>query len=51
MADRVYIGLINKGVIVHPPLADEQVQDAMGRGRTMSVYLLEKRDSYLAALA
>ncbi|MCG7492444.1 phage antirepressor KilAC domain-containing protein [Thalassobius sp. Cn5-15] len=39
--------LVNKGVIVRPQTEDEQIQDVMGRGRTMSVYLLEKRDSYV----
>lgn len=39
--------LSDRGTIVQPPMADEQDTDAMGRARTTSVYLLEKRDSYV----
>lgn len=36
-----------RGVIVQPPMGDEQDTDAMGRKRTTSVYHLEKRDSFV----
>ena len=39
--------LAQRGVIVQPPMADEQDIDAMGRTRTTSVYLVSKRDSYV----
>ncbi|WP_424974285.1 phage antirepressor KilAC domain-containing protein [Dinoroseobacter sp. S124A] len=39
--------LAEKGVIVQPPMGDEQERDAMGRSRTTSVYHLEKRDTYV----
>lgn len=39
--------LVERGVIVQPPMGDEQDTDAMGRKRTTSVYQLEKRDSYV----
>ncbi|KHQ51090.1 phage antirepressor KilAC domain-containing protein [Mameliella alba] len=39
--------LAERGVIVRPPMADEQDADAMGRNRTTSVYHLEKRDTYI----
>lgn len=37
--------LVNRGVIVQPPMGDEQDVDALGRVRTTTVYRLEKRDS------
>ena len=39
--------LVTKGVIVQPPMGDEQDIDAMGRKRTTTVYYLEKRDTYV----
>ncbi|WMC11729.1 phage antirepressor KilAC domain-containing protein [Oceanimonas pelagia] len=39
--------LADRGVIVRPPMGDEQKPDAMGRMRTESVYLINKRDSYV----
>lgn len=39
--------LVERGVIVQPPMADEQFTDIMGRTRTVSVYLIGKRDSYI----
>ncbi|NPD17608.1 DNA-binding protein [Xinfangfangia sp. D13-10-4-6] len=39
--------LADRGVIIQPPMADEQDTDAMGRKRTTSVYQLEKRDSFV----
>lgn len=39
--------LVERGVIVQPPLADEQSRDSLGRQRTTSVYLIGKRDSYI----
>lgn len=39
--------LVQRGVIVQPPMGDEQDIDAMGRARTTSVYLVSKRDSYV----
>ena len=39
--------LVARGVIVQPPMGDEQDVDAMGRPRTTSVLLLTKRDSYV----
>ena len=39
--------LAERGVIVQPPMADEQDDDAMGRSRTTSVYQLQKRDTYV----
>ncbi|MEL6362307.1 MAG: phage antirepressor KilAC domain-containing protein [Pseudomonadota bacterium] len=39
--------LVDRGVIVQPPMADEQDADAMGRSRSTSVYHLGKRDSYV----
>ncbi|MCA0961148.1 phage antirepressor KilAC domain-containing protein [Salipiger bermudensis] len=39
--------LVARGVIVQPPMGDEQDTDAMGRKRTTSVCRLEKRDTYI----
>ena len=39
--------LVQRGVIVQPPMGDEQDIDAMGRARTTSVYHVSKRDSYV----
>ena len=39
--------LVERGVIVQPPLADEQGTDALGRPRTTQVYRIGKRDSYV----
>lgn len=39
--------LVAKDVIVRPALQDEHTFDAMGRPRTMSVYRIGKRDSYV----
>lgn len=39
--------LAARGVIVQPPMGDEQDMDALGRLRTTSVYRLEKRDSII----
>lgn len=39
--------LAAKGVIIQPPMGDEQDTDAMGRLRTTSVYRLEKRDTFV----
>jgi len=39
--------LAARGVIVQPPMGNEQDTDAKGRQRTTSVYLLEKRDSFV----
>lgn len=39
--------LAERGVIVRPPMGDEQKPDAMGRMRTEGVYLINKRDSYV----
>ena len=39
--------LAARGVIVQPPMGDEQDMDALGRLRTISVYRLEKRDSII----
>lgn len=39
--------LAESGVVVQPPMEDEQLSDAMGRPRVESVYLLEKRASYI----
>lgn len=38
---------MQRGVIVQPPMADEQDIDAMGRTRTTSVYHVSKRVSYV----
>ncbi|WP_307402173.1 phage antirepressor KilAC domain-containing protein [Pseudomonas cedrina] len=39
--------LAERGVIVQPPMGDEQFNDALGRPRTESVYYIIKRDSYI----
>lgn len=39
--------LVARGVIVQPPMGDEQDVDAMGRERTTSVYRLDERSSYI----
>lgn len=39
--------LAERAVIVQPPLVDEQVTDSMGRPRSESVYMVNKRDSYV----
>lgn len=39
--------LVVRGVIVQPPMGDEQDTDAMGRQRTTSVYRLDERSSYI----
>lgn len=39
--------LAARGVIVQPPMGDEQDVDSIGRARTTSVYHLEKRDSFV----
>lgn len=39
--------LAERGVIVRPPMGDEQETDAMGRLRTTQIYRVGKRDSYV----
>lgn len=39
--------LVSKGVIVQPPLADEQSMDELGRPRITQVYLMDKRSSLI----
>ncbi|RRN64671.1 phage antirepressor KilAC domain-containing protein [Caulobacter sp. 602-1] len=39
--------LVERGVIVQPPMVDEPDTDAMGRSRSTQVYRLCKRDSYI----
>lgn len=39
--------LAERGVIVRPPMADEQTADKLGRPRSESVYRVNKRDSYI----
>ncbi|WP_168072845.1 phage antirepressor KilAC domain-containing protein [Caulobacter sp. SSI4214] len=39
--------LVERGVIVQPPMGDEPLTDAMGRQRSERVYRLCKRDSYI----
>lgn len=39
--------LVARGVIVQPPMGDEQDTDAMGRPRITSVYRLDKRSSLI----
>jgi phage antirepressor YoqD-like protein len=39
--------LIERGVIVQPPMGDEPLTDAMGRPRSERIYRLCKRDSYV----
>jgi phage regulator Rha-like protein len=39
--------LVERGVIVQPPMGDEPLTDSLGRPRTESVYRIGKRDSYV----
>lgn len=39
--------LVERGVIVQPPMGDEPETDALGRPRVTKVYRLIKRDSYV----
>lgn len=39
--------LVKGGVIVQPPVGDEQFNDTMGRPRTEQVYHLDKRSSLI----
>ena len=39
--------LVEKRVIVQPPMVDEQTTDSLGRPRTESVYQVNKRDSFV----
>lgn len=39
--------LVEKGVIVQPPMEDEQFFDKLGRPRVESVYKVNERDSYV----
>ncbi len=39
--------LVERGVIVQPPLGDEPETDALGRTRVTKVYEISKRDSYV----
>lgn len=39
--------LVERRVIVHPPMGDEQITDSLGRPRTESVYHVNKRDSFV----
>ena len=39
--------LVERGVIVQPPMGDEQFRDSLGRPRTESVYHVGKRDSFV----
>jgi phage regulator Rha-like protein len=39
--------LVDRSVIGQPPMADDLYTDAQGKERTISVYHLEKRDSYV----
>lgn len=39
--------LVERGVIVQPPMGDEHFSDAIGRPRSEAVYLVNKRDSYV----
>ena len=39
--------LVEKGVIVQPPMGDEQFFDKLGRPRVESVYKVNERDSYV----
>lgn len=39
--------LVERGVIVQPPLADEPGTDSLGRPRVTQVYRIGKRDSYV----
>lgn len=39
--------LVERRVIVQPPVGDEQIADSLGRPRTESVYQVTKRDSFV----
>ncbi len=39
--------LIARGTIVQPPVGDEQENDSLGRPRSIKVYLIGKRDTYV----
>ncbi len=39
--------LVERGVIIQPPMGDEQSLDEMGRPRTTQVYHVNERDSYV----
>lgn len=39
--------LVDKGVIIQPPMGDVPFQDSLGRPRSEKVYLLCKRDTYI----
>ncbi|CAI3787481.1 hypothetical protein AHFPHNDE_01145 [Pseudomonas sp. MM227] len=39
--------LIARGTIVQPPVGDEQEPDSLGRPRSIKVYLIKKRDTYV----
>lgn len=39
--------LVERGVIVQPPMGGEQLRDALGRPRAESVYHVNKRDSFV----
>jgi phage antirepressor YoqD-like protein len=39
--------LVERGVIVQPPMGDEQIRDSLGRPRTEAVYQICKRDSFV----
>ena len=39
--------LVERGVIVQPPVGDEQFNDSLGRPRTEAVYRICKRDSFV----
>jgi phage antirepressor YoqD-like protein len=39
--------LIARGTIVQPPVGDEQEPDSLGRPRSLKVYLIGKRDTYV----
>jgi hypothetical protein len=39
--------LVESGIIIQPPMEDEQSVDDMGRNRTTKVYLIDQRSSYI----
>ncbi|WP_313328746.1 Rha family transcriptional regulator [Pseudomonas qingdaonensis] len=39
--------LVERGVIVQPPMGDEQFRDSLGRPRVESIYQVNKRDSFV----
>jgi phage antirepressor YoqD-like protein len=39
--------LVERGVIVQPPMGEEHTPDALGRTRVQAVYCVGKRDSYI----